>query len=196
MGGNQYPSQRSLQHPWEGPAPGTLQPCLTLTTPLDLRTASSSEMSVRLSVEMTAAPTSAARLSDTLTPNPSCSRQLYLSNRKKPKVFSVYVKGCCYLRNGKITLYCVMLPCSVLPGRIWQILTACCCLPQQAEGVMESHSHPKAFVQRQKTIFFLLFSNFLSQKSSTWNTYSSLATKSSPPALVKRFFWSSYIGER
>lgn len=159
--GNQYPSQRSLQHPWEGPVPGTLQPCLTLTTRLYLHTASFSEMSVRLSVEMTAALTSAAWLSDTLTPNPSCSHQLYLSSRKKPKVCSVYVKGLCYLRHGKITLYYVMFPCSVLTGQIWQILTACCCLPQQAEGVIWSHSYPKAFVQLQSRFFFyysLIFS--------------------------------------
>lgn len=194
--GNQYPSQRSLQHPWEGPVPRTLQPCLTLTTRLYLHTASFSEMSVRLSVEMTAALTSAAWLSDTLTSNPSRSRQLYLSSRKKPKVCSVYVKGLCYLRHGKITLYYVMFPCSVLTGQIWQILTACCCLPQQAEGVIWSHSYPKAFVQLQRWFFFLLFSNFLSRKSGTWNTYSSLATKSSLPALVKHSFWSSYLGER
>lgn len=146
---------------------------------------------------MTAALTSAVRLSDTLTPNPSCFHQPCVFNSKKPRVCSVYFKELCCFRNEKITLYKVMLPCFVLTGQTWQILTlVSCCSPQQAEGVIWSHAHPKAFVQLQKRIFFLLISNFPSQKSSTWNTYSSLATKSSLPALVKHSFWSSYLAER
>jgi len=90
-----------------------------------------------------------------------------------------------------------MLPRFVLPGQIWQILTlVSCCSPQQAERVIWSHAHPKTFVQLQKMIFLILFSDFLSQKSSTRNTYSSLATTSSLPALTKHSFWSSYLAQR
>lgn len=179
------------------PAQGTLKPCLTLTEQLHLYTTSLSETSVRRSAEMTAAPTAAVGLSDSLTPSPSCFPQPCLFNCEKPKVRTVYFKELCCFRNEKITLYKVTLLRFVLTGQIWQILTlVSCCLPQQAEGVIWPHAHPKAFVQLQKRIFFLLFCNFLPQKSSTWNIYSSLATTSSLPALVKRSFWSNSLAER
>lgn len=59
-----------------------------------------------------------------------------------------------------------MFPCFVLTGQIWQILTlVSCCSPQQAEGVIWAHAHPKAFVQLRNVTFFSLFSDFpLSEK--------------------------------
>lgn len=114
---------------------------------------------------MAAALTSAVRLSDTLTPNPSCFHQPCLFNCQQPKVCSVYFKGHGCFRNEKIILYKVMLPCFVLTGHIWQILTlVSCCLPQQAEGVIWSHTHPKAFVQLQKMFFLPILQFSLSKK--------------------------------
>lgn len=133
---------------------------------------------------------------DSLTTNPSCFCRPCLFNCKKPKVRSVNFREFCCFRNEKVTFYKVMVTQFLLAGQIWMTLTlVSCCSPQQAEGVMWSHSHPKAFAQLRKRIFFLLFSNFLSQKSSTWNTCRSSATKSSLPALLKHSFWSSYPGE-
>lgn len=143
---------------WEDPAEGALKPCLTLTTQVYLYATRFSEMSVRLSEEMTAALTS-VWLSDTLTRRPSCSPQLCLLNCKKPKVCSVYIKGLCCFRNEKITLYMVMLHRSALTSQILQILTFW--------HYGHTRTHPKlvtAFAQLQKRIFFLLFSNLLSQK--------------------------------
>lgn len=165
---------------------------------LHLYTTSSSERSVRLSAEITASLTSTVWLSDTLTPDLPCFHQPCFFNCKKPKVCSVYFKGLRCFRSEKIRLCKVTFPHFVLTGQIWQILTlvSCCCSSQQAEGVIWSHAHPKAFVQLWKRTFSLLSSNFLSQKSSTRNAYSSLATESSLSALMKLpTFWSGYLAE-
>lgn len=113
-------------------------------------------MSVRLSAEMAASLTSTVWLSDALSPDPTRFHQPCFFNCKKPKVCRVYFKGLRCFRNEKIRLCKVMLPHFVLTGQIWQILTlvSCCCSSQQAEGVIRSHAHPKAFVQLRKRNFF------------------------------------------
>lgn len=109
--------------------------------------------------------------------------------------YAVWTSGS-FVVSGMRKSHFIRLWSPIFHGQIWMILTlVSCCSPQQAEGVIWSHSYPKAFVQLQKRILFLLFSNFLSQKSSTWNICRSLDPKSSLPALLKHSFWSSYPDE-
>lgn len=104
---NIYPS-RAYKHLWEDPDQGTLKPCLTLMTQLYCLTTSFSDMSVRLSVEMTSAPNSAVWLSTPFPPTlpAAISRDSSVARCPRYAVALLFQECKNYTLKGHVPLFC------------------------------------------------------------------------------------------